>query len=768
MAFSANYLLFLSDDTREDRYLVRYFPIDRDGNAVVVAHSTDTFGTKATDSLASTLFEAQLLTGFSFVSSVNLESFFGIVPDADGGVLEHQNNHGDLDSWRSDYYFDGRRAVVYHGGYSELTGDLAFDDYGIVYDGIVQGQPLVSLDRAVVRLRSVDGRLDYPMTTSVHCGLPWHLYGDGVPANNNFVTFGTSTAFNFTSFPFAVGFRWLPNSIPGTASTILTKGAINVNGYQVRQMTDGTISIATSQLGTSQQTVSTTVLKAGKKYSVEFVFAASGECFLYINGELDARGTTHTAPATAAGNSLFLLKNNAGTVFADGFLNEVRLWNTARGAADVSAVSQRTLSAAERLGASLVGYWPMSDGSGTTIFEQSGEGSNGTITGATWYRALEGSSDLEGERHPQAWGVTENVPGVLVEANPPIWQLHAARMAEGTIAKEGGFPRTLGTSFTTWASFLAATTAADTFDVLRSQGGTFVRLNIPPALPVTFDIPGDDSDGTNRVGSVAISRHLITNFGPNAFDDATELDVTEWDAAEAAETETHGLWWTSDLTIRDVVNRFLGSSGHSVYRSRNSLLYTIKKFTGVADLVSGKGTVETITENDLVKGSLETISARPPVWITRLKARRNYFEMKTSDLSAALNSTTYDDVKRFLFSEWRTVRGPNASVRALRLQARELLIPESTFRYHEEARAEAIRRTALYDGEEQAFTVLALPGSLRFDLFDPVYVRIRLEDEFGDDLDRIGTGDEEAFIIIAIGAQPNSGNVRLTLYREDS
>jgi len=62
-------------------------------------------------------------------------------------------------------------------------------------------------------------------------------------------------------------------------------------------------------------------------------------------------------------------------------MDEVRIWNVARSAADIQADMNRELIGNE---SGLVGYWKLNEGAGATIYDSTSNGSNGTINGAQW------------------------------------------------------------------------------------------------------------------------------------------------------------------------------------------------------------------------------------------------------------------------------------------------------------------------------------------------------------------------------------------------
>jgi len=64
-----------------------------------------------------------------------------------------------------------------------------------------------------------------------------------------------------------------------------------------------------------------------------------------------------------------------------GQVDEVRIWNTARTQSDITANMNNELTGNE---SGLVAYYKMSNGSGTTLSDDSGNNHNGTISGAAW------------------------------------------------------------------------------------------------------------------------------------------------------------------------------------------------------------------------------------------------------------------------------------------------------------------------------------------------------------------------------------------------
>ncbi|MBI5862899.1 MAG: hypothetical protein HZB38_00010 [Planctomycetes bacterium] len=103
---------------------------------------------------------------------------------------------------------------------------------------------------------------------------------------------------------------------------------------------------------------------------------------LYSNGVLAAQ-TTDAVGAYAAGLQWALgSRPNAVERLFVGSIDEVRLWNRARGATEIATDYTRSLVGNE---AGLRGYWRLDDGTGTTTVDSSPFGNTGTlVNGPSW------------------------------------------------------------------------------------------------------------------------------------------------------------------------------------------------------------------------------------------------------------------------------------------------------------------------------------------------------------------------------------------------
>ncbi|MEK7326966.1 MAG: Ig-like domain-containing protein, partial [Chloroflexota bacterium] len=107
---------------------------------------------------------------------------------------------------------------------------------------------------------------------------------------------------------------------------------------------------------------------------------------IYVNGV--AMGTVVNAGtlATTDPNPVWFGRNSGGTDSFAGMLDEVRIWNVARTAAELQAAMNTPLTGAE---AGLAGYWRLDEGAGLTAVDRTTNGNDGSlVNGPTWASAV--------------------------------------------------------------------------------------------------------------------------------------------------------------------------------------------------------------------------------------------------------------------------------------------------------------------------------------------------------------------------------------------
>ncbi|MCF8302234.1 MAG: T9SS type A sorting domain-containing protein [Bacteroidales bacterium] len=131
-----------------------------------------------------------------------------------------------------------------------------------------------------------------------------------------------------------------------------------------------------------------TTLSSGTWFHVATVFDGSQatndeRLKLYINGSEVTLTYSGTIPATTydlSGKDVFVSYPD-GAWYYGGYLDEMRVWNTARTETQINNDMVSSLNGNEP---GLAGYWKLDDGSGTTATDETSNGYDGSITGATW------------------------------------------------------------------------------------------------------------------------------------------------------------------------------------------------------------------------------------------------------------------------------------------------------------------------------------------------------------------------------------------------
>jgi hypothetical protein len=114
------------------------------------------------------------------------------------------------------------------------------------------------------------------------------------------------------------------------------------------------------------------------------VKGSTRQATVYLDGVQVLQGTL--ASVTGVGNSkpISIGRNGGPTGYANfqGRLDDVRIWNTVRTPAQISANYHAELSGAQ---AGLVANWKFNEGSGTSAADTGGTAQNATLSGgATW------------------------------------------------------------------------------------------------------------------------------------------------------------------------------------------------------------------------------------------------------------------------------------------------------------------------------------------------------------------------------------------------
>jgi len=196
---------------------------------------------------------------------------------------------------------------------------------------------------------------------------------------------------NPSSWTFEVWFKDANPTFGHARTRILTKGdvslsdvpyfaSIDSNVLYVGARSGGQANVVTVDLGASSPAVTP---NAWHHLAATFD-AATRTLTVYIDGVQRARQALSFVPA---GNSAPLIVGRSGAAgdYWRGKLDDLRIWNVARSAAEVSANYRTTFSTPPP---GLVGYWRFDEGSGTTAFDKGGASAqNMTLFGGAGFSA---------------------------------------------------------------------------------------------------------------------------------------------------------------------------------------------------------------------------------------------------------------------------------------------------------------------------------------------------------------------------------------------
>lgn len=138
---------------------------------------------------------------------------------------------------------------------------------------------------------------------------------------------------------------------------------------------------------------------------------------IYINGiEQTVRQVSGQVSGMISDNAAIDLRigNGANPFIFDGAIDEVRIWNVVRDAADIQTHKNHNLRGNEP---GLVGYWRMDEGSGEIISDGTGNQNSGMIDQAAWIQGvnLEASTQIQDKsglstNQPSSFSLNQNYP----------------------------------------------------------------------------------------------------------------------------------------------------------------------------------------------------------------------------------------------------------------------------------------------------------------------------------------------------------------------
>ncbi|HET9064143.1 MAG TPA: LamG domain-containing protein, partial [Candidatus Binatia bacterium] len=658
-----------------------------------------------------------------------------------------------------DISFGGRSFKVKHGGRSR-GGEMAYADYRTV-ELTTEGQPRILPHAVEFRLRGKEERLDTPVQDR-------KLFGTGLcgifNGSTSFVDCGTDSTFNFTSGAFRISFMIFIEAFPGANAIVIGRGLGSVDGWDVVLNTSGRIQLRTNQSGANQVT-SSEALTLGRWIQVD-ISRTGAAVTIYLDGVLSVNSAgTHVNPTTASRN-LYFGRNNGGTVFFAGALDDIRIASSASTQAQFEDFLHRPLDSTEY--SSYLGYWAFEDGPGAGTIDNAGSvgsAADGTVTSVTIVPSCMGPAELSGTVMRDVWGEVWGYSPLLVDYARQIYLVHSAAIEEIVGVHIGGDDTAMvedgGGVVTSWLTWITDTTASGEYQVCNATGWTLIRLGSEPEHRLTLQVRGDKSDGTYRNTTGALIRYIATTRGTNPLDDSTEVDDSSFDDFDSAKSQVVGLSYTDELSVAQVISAFAEGLAAVTWFGRSSGRLKIKQIddpeleSSVQDL--NRHYVAALNDG---ASTLTPAERGSPVSGVTVRYNENPTVMGTGDLLTAID----EDWASFYRKQWRTAQFFSPTVKAIYKDAKPITV-NSRFIIRGAAGAEAARRKTLLKTPDQGFTFSCRPTETQLDFMDVVTFHYQGLDAYNAEQSLYGTTATSKFYVVGIQEDEQSGGFTLTLWR---
>ncbi len=169
---------------------------------------------------------------------------------------------------------------------------------------------------------------------------------------------------------------WVYIANHGTQDAIVSNFTNGASGFCLRVQPDNNVYFFTGFASSFSQCNTTGAPFALGRWTLVTVVKSGSAVLFYVNGVLvpSTGAITNQAAATAA----FEIGRDQGIFQIDGMVQGVRVYNAAISAGEVTNIFNESASASPNL----VGWWRLTEGTGTVATDLSGNQNNGTLSGA--------------------------------------------------------------------------------------------------------------------------------------------------------------------------------------------------------------------------------------------------------------------------------------------------------------------------------------------------------------------------------------------------
>jgi len=379
------------------------------------------------------------------------------------------------------------------------------------------------------------------------------------------------------------------------------------------------------------------------------------------------------------------------------------------------------------------GYWPMDEGTGTTITDNvasvNGTASGGTswvdrhgdVTGGTWVSTLEGGQALRGSPKPLSLGRCKDVPCVVVEpVIDRILQFNTPEIAASEEVEDVRIDGLLATLTTDYTVDLTAST----IDASASAKGAGV---------VTADVKGlQDSGGDWMRRTGRIAKWLLNEQQGLTLETDTDTDLDELYPYEI------GVYLRSDEYLTREALALLFQAGREAAGARGRLFWTELfggsiRFSALRDLTGEAATLE-LTDAHILAGpsGVQKQRMRAPVWKVLVGWERVWHDFKDF-----LGGVDEEDRER-MSNEYRWEPVADVSIKDAHEGARVLKLATAIYR-QADAKLEAQTLFDLLSVPRPVYVIKTVRGQFQAEIGDVVKVTTDQTERFGLDSGKLFT-----------------------------
>ena len=260
-------------------------------------------------------------------------------------------------------------------------------------------------------------------------------YGLEFDGDQDYVVGGNDSSLDFTDGDFTISL-WMQVSDATGLRCIIERGISNASGYMFAVQTNNALYFYTSQAAVAQSTFTPAGSIVVDTWYMITVVREGADVTIYRNiTDITVTPGVHIDPITNNENFDIGIRNDLTSWDFGGIMDGIQVYDRALQLAEITANYNAGVgNYTPNDSSNLVGQWHIEEGSGAATADTSGEGNNGTITGATWVngkvpRPVDSSGTNDGTASFRTTSSDADVIATAVsfvpieEAKAPTWTL---------------------------------------------------------------------------------------------------------------------------------------------------------------------------------------------------------------------------------------------------------------------------------------------------------------------------------------------------------